>query len=409
MDVKKENLSLLHRRKFVSMVGLASAGLAISPRFAFANATGDRKIRMAIVGGGFGSSFYFHQHPDCIVEAVSDLREDRRAILMKTYACSKSYESLEKLLFDPKVEAVFIATPAPDHARHVIATLDAGKHVLCAVPAAMTLHECSKIRDAVRRTGLTYMMAETSAFRQNTISVKKFYKEGNFGNIFSAAAEYNHPGLETLFFNNGTPTWRHGLPPMNYPTHCTSFLISVTGERLTNVSCMGWGDDSPVLKNNPYKNPFWNETAFFQTNLGNPFRVEVNWKGALRVTERGEWRGNKMSFFSGAYEGADHTIIRAADQLGKDDAGFVNKNNTVEIYKQPEWWKTEMLPEPLRHNSGHGGSHTFITDEFIDALVKNRKPEVDIYEALAYTAPGIVAHKSALKNGEHMKIPSFDK
>ena len=409
MDLKKENLSSLDRRKFVSMVGLASAGLAFSPRFAFANATGDRKIRMAIVGGGFGSSFYFHQHPDCIVEAVSDLREDRRVNLMKTYACSKSYESLEKLLFDPKVEAVFIATPAPDHARHVIATLNAGKHVLCAVPAAMTLDECSKIRDAVRRTGLTYMMAETSAFRQNTISVKKFYKEGDFGTIFSAAAEYNHPGLETLFFNNGTPTWRHGLPPMNYPTHCTSFLISVTGERLTSVSCMGWGDDSPLLKNNPYKNPFWNETAFFQTNRGIPFRVEVNWKGALRVTERGEWRGNKMSFFSGAYEGADHTIIRSGDRLGKDDAGFVNKNNTVEIYKQPEWWKTDMLPEPLRHNSGHGGSHTFITHEFIDALVKNRRPAVDIYEALAYTVPGIVAHKSALKNGEHMKIPSFDK
>jgi predicted dehydrogenase len=409
MSERKNNFENLNRRKFVSMIGLASAGLAISPRFAFAKSNSDRKIRMAIVGGGFGSGFYFHEHPDCIVEAVSDLRADRRDILMKVYNCKKSYESLEKLLFDKKVEAVFIATPAPDHAKHVIDTLNAGKHVLCAVPAAMTLDECNKIKDTVRRTGLTYMMAETSYYRQNTISARKFYQEGKFGNIFSAAAEYNHPGLETYFFNKGIPTWRHGLPPMKYPTHCTSFLISVTGERLTHVSCMGWGDDSPLLKNNPYKNPFWNETAFFKTDRSTPFRVEVNWKGALRPAERGEWRGDKMSFISGLQEGADHTIVTAADQLGKDDAGFINKTNKVEIYKQPMWWQTDMLPEPLRHNSAHGGSHTFITHEFIDALMKNRKPDVDIHEALAYTAPGIVAHQSALKNGEYMRVPSFDK
>ncbi len=67
-----------------------------------------------------------------------------------------------------------------------------------------------------------------------------------------------------------------------------------------------------------------------------------------------------------------------------------------------------MLPEALRHGSGHDGSHTFITHEFIDAIVHNRDPEINIYEALAYTAPGIVAHESALKGGEPMNIPSFD-
>lgn len=60
---------------------------------------------------------------------------------------------------------------------------------------------------------------------------------------------------------------------------------------------MGWGDDSPMLKNNPYKNPFWNETAFFKSNKDRPFRVEVNWKGAYQEAERAEWRGDKMSFY----------------------------------------------------------------------------------------------------------------
>jgi hypothetical protein len=66
-----------------------------------------------------------------------------------------------------------------------------------------------------------------------------------------------------------------------------------------------------------------------------------------------------------------------------------------------------MLPEPLRHNSGHEGSHTFLTHEFVDALIHDRQSAIDIYESLAYTVPGIVAHESALKNGESMKIPQY--
>jgi predicted dehydrogenase len=400
----------LGRRKFLNKAGIAAAGLVLSDRFAFAGLpTSDRKLRMGIVGGRFGLQFYFQEHPNSVVEAVSDLNPSRRADLMKTYRCSKSYDSLELLLKDPKVEAVFLATPAPDHARHVIASLNAGKHVLCAVPAALTIDECYAILAAVKRTGLTYMMAETSVYRQETISAKQFYKEGKFGNIFSSAAQYYHPGLETLFFENDSkPTWRHGFPPMLYPTHVTSFLISVTGERLTHVTCNGWGDESPLLKGNPYKNPFWNETALFRTNRGNSFTGEVCWKGALVGTERGEWRGDKMSFYSEYKSERVHQVI-ASERQRNDDGGFRVAEPEKAAYQQPRWWQTDMLPEPLRHNSSHGGSHTFITHEFVDAIIGNRKPEINIYEALAYTAPGIVAHASALKKGEYMKIPNFDK
>jgi hypothetical protein len=40
--------------------------------------------------------------------------------------------------------------------------------------------------------------------------------------------------------------------------------------------------------------------------------------------------------------------------------------------------------------------------------VNGRRPAVDVYEALAFTAPGIVAHQSALRGGEQLAIPSFD-
>ncbi|WP_154855529.1 Gfo/Idh/MocA family protein [Cyclobacterium xiamenense] len=397
----------LNRRKFIQQASAVSGLLLMGGLPAIGRPLAD-KVRVGIVGGRFGATFQFHEHPDCIVEAVSDLRKDRRDHLMKTYRCEKSYPSLEQLLTDRSIDAVFLATPAPDHARHTIASLKAGKHVLCAVPLAMSLEECEAVKEAVKESGKIFMMAETTTFMQGTITARKFYEEGRFGEIFSAAAEYNHPGLEALWFENGKPTWRHGLPPMHYPTHCTAFLISVTGERLSRVSCLGWGEGEGLLKDNPYQNPFWNQTAFFHTNQGHPFRVEVNWKGALRNAERGEWRGEKMSLYLPSGHAGTGTLITEEEAEGKDDAGFVHTKNKVTSFEFPRWWETEMLPEPLRHNSGHDGSHPFITHEFIQSIRENRAPEVDIYEALAYTLPGIVAHQSALNGGELLPIPNFD-
>ncbi len=371
--------------------------------------TAPRKVRIGIVGGRFGLSFQFHEHPDCVVEAVAELRPERLAALQRTYRCTKGYPSLEELLKDPRVEAVFLATPAPDHCRHALLCLAAGKHVLSAVPAAMTLEECHDLASAVRKTGLTYMMGETSVWQQSTISARKFHEEGRFGRLYYVESEYHHPGLETLYFENGRRTWRHGLPPMHYPTHCTAHLIGVTRERLTEVTCHGWGDDHPIVKDNAYGNPFWNETALFRTDRGNSMKVAIWWRGAQKGGERARYFGDKMSFYFSDPTGAGGpTLVHSrTTSVEKDSGGFDRASQLLEKYAQPEWWKTDLLPEPLRHNSGHEGSHTFITHEFVDSVVRGRKPFVDIDEALAYTVPGMIAHQSALKGGQSLKIPTI--
>ncbi|GGH03794.1 oxidoreductase [Parapedobacter pyrenivorans] len=366
------------------------------------------QVRIGVVGAGFGSSFYFHLHPHSRVEAVAASLPEERARLQSTYQCVKAYHTLTELLKDPQVDAVALFTPAPLHAQHSIEVLDAGKHVLCAVPVGLSIEECAMVKEAVQRTGLTYMMAETSVYRQDTISAKRFYREGRFGKLIAAEAVYHHPGLEEYFFDaTGKPTWRHGLPPMLYATHCTSFLTGVTGERLASVSCVGWGDDSKLLKGNPYSNPFWNQTALFNGEHGTAFKVNISWRGALLPTERCEWHGEKMSFYSRDPRGMDAILVKKTEVLGADDAGFLTHEPLAEPYSQPLWWQTELLPEPLRVDSGHYGSHTFITHEFIDALISGRKPEVGIEDAIAYTVPGIIAHESALRNGERLVIPTF--
>ena len=395
------------RRGFLSGVAVAAA---TAPGLLGADVpatAAPRKLRIGVVGGRFGLSFQFHEHPDCVVEAVAELRPERLTALQRTYRCKKAYPSLEEMLKDPKVQAIFLATPAPDHCRHALLCLAAGKHVLSAVPAAMTLEECHELAAAVRKSGLTYMMGETSCWQQSTISARKFHQEGRFGRLYYVESEYHHPGLETLYFENGRRTWRHGLPPMHYPTHCTAHLLGVTGERLTEVTCHGWGDDHPIVKDNAYGNPFWNETALFRTDRGNSMRVAIWWRGAQRGGERARYFGDKMSFYFSDPTGAGGPVLvhSRTTAVEKDSGGFERASQVLEKYEQPEWWKTDLLPEPLRHASGHEGSHTFITHEFVDSLVRGRKPFVDIEAALAYTVPGMIAHQSALQGGRSLRIP----
>jgi len=75
----------------------------------------DRKIRVGIVGYGvcrFGAAFGFQDHPNVTVAAVSDLQPDRREALAKACRCAKTYPSLEELLKDDVIEAVY------DRCRH---------------------------------------------------------------------------------------------------------------------------------------------------------------------------------------------------------------------------------------------------------------------------------------------------
>ncbi|MCL2118548.1 MAG: Gfo/Idh/MocA family oxidoreductase [Planctomycetaceae bacterium] len=391
---------------------VSSLGSSAFLNSVFANLPSDRKIRMAVVGGGFGLCYYWHLHPNAVVTAVTDLREDRQKLLREYYRCDAVFPSLETMLetAPDTFDAVGIFTPAPDHVRHAVACLKKGKHVISAVPAAMTIAECEMLRDAVEKSGKHYMMAETSYYRPSCIAAREFEREGKFGNIILTEAEYHHPRSPNApKRDNRLDVWRWGLPPMLYPTHCTAFLVGVTGERLTQVSCVGYDNGDPALKGNPYDNPFMSETAFFKTNRGNAMRVAVLWAGALSFCERAQWIGEKMSFYDylpGIYQYKERrvTIDKESDPTGFTYGNSVTADWTKEEYEQ-------RLPQTLAEGFGkyHDGAEVFLTHEFISALVEDRPPAVNVHEALAMTAPGIIAHQSALQGGAQLAVPQFDR
>jgi len=389
-----------------SFMGAAAASLAAG----CVSAAGERgsppakklpEVRLAVVGGGFGASHHWHEHPKCRVTAVSDLVEERRKRLMARYGCKNVFPSLEVMLEKgaDSFDAVAIFTDAPSHARHVVMCMEAGKHVVSACPAALTLEDLHKMKEVKERTGLFYMMHESSYYRQECIAARELYRAGAFGRIVLSEVEYYHPGIgrrrDALSRWRGKRSWRWGFPPLLYPTHSVALLVGVTGERIVKVSAYGElvNSDFPAGKENAYGNPFDNEMALGFTNKGNICRFGVFWSVSAHG-ERGQWLGEKLSCYM-ASSGGQPT---AQMKLGEGP----------KPWNVPRYWETDRLPEPMRHPSGHGGSSVFLCNEFIEALLAGREPAVDIYESIAMTAPGIVAHRSAVLGGIQLEVPDFD-
>jgi predicted dehydrogenase len=386
----------MDRRGFLEAVGTASLGALAAGGLAGSASAGaaetkktwqrvsDRKVRVGIVGYGvcrFGAAFGFQDHPNVEIVAVSDLIPERRAGLMKACRCDKSYESLEKLVQDPKIEAVFCATDAPSHARHCIEVLKHDKHVMTAVPAVFgSLQEAEQLVETVQRTGLKYQMAETSCFRADCYAMRQIYQAGGFGRIIYSEGEYFHFRSTPIPSYKG---WRIGMPPLWYPTHSTAYYIGVTGKRFNSVSCVGSGADFDAYKPgaNRYNNRFTDEVALFRTSEGGSSRM-LMCKGVHGViVETGRVYGEKGWMEGMKYQGS-------AKQL-------------PDITRPP-------LP-PDMPAGGHGGSHGPLASEFVTAILEDRQPMVDVYEALAMTVPGVVAHQSALKDGETLKVPQYDR
>jgi predicted dehydrogenase len=343
----------------------------------------DRKIRAGIVGYGvcqFGAAFGFQDHPNVEVVAVSDLFPDRCAALAKACRCARTYPSLEELVKDDSIEAVFVATDAPSHARHCIEVLKHGKHVASAVPAVFgSLEEGERLFQAVRNSGRKYMMFETSCFHEDLFAMRQIYQAGGLGKLVYSEGEYYHY-METPI--DSYKGWRVGLPPQWYPTHSNAYYVGVTGGSFTEVSCIGMPSRIVHLqpKNNPYRNAFGTEVALFRTSEGGTSRMAVSWDTPGAGGEMGRIRGQRGSFY-GKYEGLEKSLP-----------------NT----------KRPPLP-PGVSRGGHGGSHGYLTNEFVTAILQNRQPLVDVAMALNMTLSGIVAHQSALKDGELMKIPRYKK
>lgn len=369
------------------------------------------RIRVAVVGLGFGRTFaeILKDHPECELVCVADLNEDIAAEVANRLGIERFAKSLEDVLAMDDVDAVAIFTHAPRHAEHSIMALNAGKHVLCAVPAAITIEECEMLVEAVERTGLVYANAETSYFRPDTAQCRAWYREGRFGKVVYMEAEYLHDygpqGIGAMSPKEyGGQHWRFGFPPFLYITHSTGFLLGVTGRRLVEVTAYPVAiPDDEIFRNDTYwRCPFGNAVALFRTDDGIPVRIMEMRRIAYGVVEKFSIYGQNMSFVSPRHESWENSYVLF--ERGRDGTVAAPVSFHPNRLYAP-------LPDPLVKYTygGHGGSHPYIVEDWVRSIIDGRKPQVNVYEAVAFCAPGIIAHRSCMRDGERLRIPQFDR
>jgi predicted dehydrogenase len=365
-----------------------------------------RKIRVAIVGLGFGAEFIpiYQAHPNAEMYAICRRNESELNACGDKFGIKKRYTDFNKLLADANVDAVHINSPIPDHAPQSLAALKAGKHVACTVPMATSVEECKQLVEAQRASGKVYMMMETVVYSREYLFVKELYDRGVLGRIQFLRGSHQQD-------MDGWPGYWPGLPPMHYATHCVSPCLALIEKHAESVVCHGSGrirDEYVKIHNSP----FAIETATFKMR-DSDVAAEVTrslFDTARQYRESFDATGSRASFEWQQVEGEDPILhIKGLPE-----------SQIPKRVKVPDY--AGRLPDPIRkftgaihdathlsfvQGGGHGGSHPHLAHNWLAAILGEKPPLPDAETSANWTMVGICAHQSAMKGGDRVMIPRF--
>jgi predicted dehydrogenase len=112
------------------------------------------------------------------------------------------YSTWQEIVADPNVDAISICLPTNFHAEVTIAALDAGKHVICEKPMALTMAECESMMAAAERSKRILMIGQVLRFWPEYMALRKFVTDGEYGQVRQA----------TFLRKAGLPEWSKWLP-----------------------------------------------------------------------------------------------------------------------------------------------------------------------------------------------------
>ncbi len=143
------------------------------------------RLRAAIVGAGHAGNWHANAIKACSdlceLVALVDVDERRLRRLQKKHAEVSTYVSYTHMLAREDIDAVHVCLPHHLHAAVSIQALEAGKHVLCEKPIAVTLEQADAMIEAARRSQRTLMIAENQVFLPAHLKIKELLEAGLIG------------------------------------------------------------------------------------------------------------------------------------------------------------------------------------------------------------------------------------
>jgi predicted dehydrogenase len=335
------------------------------------------------------------------IHAVCDVQPAALEESAQKLGALESYTDYETMIQQADLDAVVVGTPMQWHAVQSVAALERGLHVLCEVPAAVSVEECRSLVAAASRSDAVYMMAENCNYMKPNMLVEALVKRGLFGEVYYAEGEYLHELKELNEITRWRRRWQTGIDGITYGTHCLGPILRwMAGDRVVRVCCAGSGHHYRDPRGNFYENQ---DTCVMlaQTTRGALIKVRVD-----MLSER----PHPMTVYlalqgtKGCYESARDTRAKHRVWLGdicdhKDE--WLDLTALGSEYL-PQMWRDEQGEIP---QAGHGGSDHLEVREFVRRILDDRSDGSGVHEAMDMTLPGLISQVSVAADGAWLEVP----
>lgn len=395
-----------------------------------------KKIKVGVVGvGQFAKAFIplFKEHPHVEKVYVTDLVQNRSKEAAKEFGV-ETIASFEDML-KSDIDSIAIFVQRHLHGPLTIEALKAGKNVYSAVPMGTSVKECEEIINLVKKARLIYMFGETCYYYPCACFCRQKNTNGEFGKFVYGASQYYHDISGFNFKYTAGDDWKKeaGIPPMYYPTHSFSMLLSSCNSYVTKISALGYEDteEDEIFGEgrNYWNNKFSNTAALCKLANGGMARVsEFRRIGTFKPSSYiSSFYGTKGVY---EYSNAQH-IFEKKIYDDREDVELIDVSDTVNPeqmtkHKHDKDFKskvancnwtdksfapiqpTERLPKSYENmTNGHMGTHHFLIDDFIKAVYLGKLPPCNAWFAARCNIPGLIARESALQGGKQLDVPDF--
>lgn len=198
-------------------------------------------VNVAVVGCGYwGPNLIrnFRSLPECRVKTICDAKPERLDYLRQIYPDVQTTTEYSRIVIDPAIDAVALATPVHTHYLLASQSLEAGKHTFIEKPMADSSKHCIDLIDLAEGRGLTLMVGHTFVYTAPVLKIKEIIASGEIGEVMYISSRRLNLGL---FQKDINVAW--DLAP-----HDISIILFVMDHDPVSVNCQGKAHINPTIE-----------------------------------------------------------------------------------------------------------------------------------------------------------------
>lgn len=304
-----------------------------------------KKIKVAVIGCGMIAKTqhiqHYHDNEKAEIKYLVDPMEDRAKALAKQFNVPYTSADYKTILEDDEIEAVSICTPNDTHAPIAIACLNAGKHVLCEKPAALTMEQVHEMKAAADRNNRILNIGVVNRYNTGVNKIKQMIENGELGKVYHVYCSFRaHRAIPGLGGPFTTKAKAGGGVLIDWGVHFLDLIFYSLGQpKVRTVSGEIHGELAKNMEEYAYVDmwagpPNYNGTydvEDFVTGLvrtsGPSISLNGAWaqnigESAMFVEFLGDKGGVKLDYFTGdfkVFSAKDGTLYETSPSFAKAD------------------------------------------------------------------------------------------